>query len=173
MDRITLYLTPIIILVICALLSTTTFAESERPPAFTGLKSVYVDAPLLDPEVEEGGMNSRQLKKDLERRLKSAGIQVLSDDAYNRFKFSKGYPMARLNISISYGKMTSEGLDFYALTVQAMQQVFLAHKTSIKMWTPTWEVKKMIVGSSPADIQPHITEAVGLFVKDYLSENSP
>lgn len=139
---------------------------------FQGLKSVYVYVNPIDPKTEQKGIVASQLRKETEQQLKKAGIEVLSDEEFNRFKMSLKYPLARLTLSVSMDEILTEdtALDISNITVEVQQAVFLGRKATISMFATTWERNQISFGGS-AEVQGKMRAFVTEFISAYTAAN--
>jgi hypothetical protein len=154
------------------LTSFATMAADDSRVMFQGLKCVYVQVNPIDFNTEQKGIVASQLREETERQLKKAGIEVLSDEEFNRLKISLKYPLARLVLSVSINEILSEGtaLDVSDITVEVQQAVQLGRNATISMFATTWERNQISLGGS-AEIQGKIRAFVAEFISAYTSAN--
>ena len=147
-------------------------AAEDSQTMFQGLKSVYVHVNPIDRKTEEKGIVASQLRNETERQLKKAGIEVLSDEEFNRFKMSLKYPLARLTLSVSMDEIFADdtALDVSSITVEVQQAAFLARKATISMFATTWERNQISFGGS-AEVQGKMRAFVAEFIAAYTSAN--
>jgi hypothetical protein len=139
---------------------------------FRGLKSIYVNVNAIDPKTKEKGITASKLRKDTEQQLKKAGIDVLSDEEFNRFKISLKYPLARLTLSVSMEEILADdtAFDVSHITVEVQQAVFLGRNARISMFATTWERNQISFGGS-AEVQEKIRLFVAEFISAYTAAN--
>ena len=147
-------------------------AAEGSPAMFQGLQSVYVHVNPVDSKTQQKGVDARQLRKETERQLKKAGIEVLSDEDFNRLKISLKYPLARLMLSVSMDEIFSEGiaLDVSHITVEVQQAAFLGRNARVSMFATTWERNQISFGGS-AEVQGKMRAFVAEFISAYTSAN--
>ena len=146
-------------------------ADNSRA-MFQGLSSVYVQVKPLDSKTEQRGVVASQLRKETEQQLKKAGIQVLSDEEFNRLKISLKYPLARLMLSVSMDEIFTEdaALDVSNITVEVQQAVFLGRNARVSMFATTWERNQISFGDS-TEVQGKMRAFVAEFISAYTSAN--
>jgi hypothetical protein len=149
-----------------------TMAADDSRMMFEGLKCVYVQVNPIDFNTEQKGIVASQLREETERQLKKAGIEVLSDEEFNRFKISLKYPLARLVLSVSINEIPAEStsLDVSDITVEVQQAVQLGRNATISMFATTWERNQISLGGS-AEVQGKIRAFVAEFITAYTSAN--
>lgn len=158
---------PLIILAV-AISCTSLFAQ-EDISTLEGLKGIYVETPDLDSPMRQKGLNAGRLKTDIEKQLKGAGIPVLSSKDYDRLKRSPRYPLALLESEISVAEIPNVNLQLYSIKVRLSQFAFLARKPTIKIWSTTWERRKILGAAGPEFVKEKLTGAVDEFVNDFHS----
>lgn len=149
-----------------------TIAADDSREMFQGLKSVYVQVKPIDFNTEQKGIVASQLREETEQQLKKAGIEVLSDEEFNRLKMSLKYPLARLVLSVSINEIHTEDttLDVSNITVEVQQAAQLGRKAKISMFATTWERNQISFGGS-AEVQGKIKAFVAEFITAYTSVN--
>lgn len=147
-------------------------AAQDSPTMFQGLKSVYVQVNPIDSKTEQKGISAGRLRKYTEQQLINAGIQVLSDEEFDKFKISLKYPLARLMLSVSMEEIFIEdaALNVSNITVEVQQAVQLGRKATISMFATTWERNQIMFGGS-AEVQGKIRAFVAEFISAYTSAN--
>jgi hypothetical protein len=149
-----------------------TMAAEDSHAMFQGLKSVYVYVNPVDSKTEQKGIVASQLRKETEQQLRKAGIEVLSDEEFNRFKISLKYPLARLMLSVSMDQIFTEGtaIDVSNITVEVQQAVFLGRNARVSMFATTWERNQISLGGS-AEVQGKMRAFVAEFISAYKAAN--
>ena len=103
-----------------------------------GMQSLYVAVEEIQPNVvkygKKIGLTSEQIKKDVEIKLKTAGIKALSK---NEWLITPGRPMLYLNINFhEYEKYWYA----YDIKLEISQIVFLERNLLIKTMANTWSI---------------------------------
>jgi hypothetical protein len=90
----------------------------ESSETLRGVTPVYVVIEGITPELEQNGMNTKQLKKDVERQLRKAGIDVITK--LEGREFAESFPAGlyvRIN-SLKSGMLKSGfDIDYYAISI--------------------------------------------------------
>jgi hypothetical protein len=139
-------------------------SEVERA-SLTGLTNLSVVVEDLAAVAGKSGLVGATLQADVERRLRQAGISVISDsDAYLYVRVTVGDPGGSLPLA-------------YVVDVSLMQTVTLPRglKTRTPLQCPTWWVNNLGM-SGPDRLRMVVTDRVGefadQFVRAYRSVNS-
>ncbi len=139
-----------------------------------GLKGVEVLIEELKPELENFNLTMIQIQADVESKLRSAGIQVLSKEENEKFQSSR---KPYLYIKISSCKIPSrrESVAFN-IGIALNQQVVLRGHSDVKkncFFAPTWYTS--VVGAAGWQGRPEILDLVkdltDKFVNAYLTAN--
>jgi hypothetical protein len=140
---------------------------TAKPGSLGGLKGVGVVVELLSPEIENEGLRTRDVKKDVEIRLRQAGIAVLTEEELLK---APGTP------SLSVWLMGSKtGTELYAcsIRVELSQTVILERAPSIHAISPTWNITSFgFVGMNALrSIRNYLNGPLDSFISAYLAEN--
>lgn len=137
-----------------------------------GIKSIYL---LIEPvarEVEKEGLTTRQLRSDAEKKLQKAGIKLLSEEEYDKYKTVRSYPMARFEVLTDVQEVKdTKGLRIYNIIVQIRQVVWLGRKPIVNFAGTTWRTQEFGYTWSLDVVRDKVKEAVGQFITAYLSVN--
>jgi hypothetical protein len=149
-------------------------AEHYESPTATlnGIQTIYVSVtPIENPGAVEAGMDENLIKALVEQQLRQAGISLLSQEDYDRYKMTLKYPLATLEIRVTVHEL--EGMDdaVVDLSVRVMQVAFLARKAIVQINAPSWESREIGVGNNPNFIEEALKKNVKLFIHDYFSAN--
>ena len=134
-----------------------------------GLAGVGVLVEELPGEVEVEGLTRNQLQKDMESRLRGAGIKVLTREECQK---TPGEPYLYINVNVNIAKTES---DVYPYSIDAVliQKVSLLRNPKLTTYAVTWSsggvgsIAKEIVGQLAGNVEG----IVDLFIKAFLSEN--
>jgi len=134
-----------------------------------GLKGVGVLVEKLPPEIEQEGLKRDQLQMDVESKLRTAGIKVLTrEEALN----TPGEPFLYININVNIAKTESD-IYPYSIDLLLIQKVSLLRDPKLTSYAITWSTGG--VGSIGKTIVRELGESVEAmvdgFVKAYLDEN--
>jgi len=134
--------------------------------SLSGFKGVGVVIEDIDPAIEREGFTAGQIHKDVEEKLRTAGIKILSETELTK---SPGMPYLYVNI------FTFKDEDIYAyhITLELKQMVSLVRKAAVKQSVATWKISGG--GTVGAQKLPTIRTAVGeyinAFIKAYFAAN--
>lgn len=134
-----------------------------------GLKGVGVIIEDLPAEVEKAGLLKSQLQVEVEFKLRSAGIKVLTREECLK---TPGEPYLYINININTSK-TESSIFPYTIDAMLIQKVMLLRDPDKITYAVTWSIGG--VGSVDKSILPslrmNVEEVVDKFIYAYLSEN--
>jgi hypothetical protein len=150
-------------------LSSPAVAQDYELPLKTldGLKGVYVSIEPLDPEIKGAGLTENQLKMDVERKLRKAGIKVLTKQEWSK---TPGRPAFWVRI----GNARLESNHFFYIIVGLIQDVNLSRAPSFQTSAPTWYISSGIAttGGKLAELcRRTVKEMTDVFINQYLSVN--
>jgi Cdc6-like AAA superfamily ATPase len=134
-----------------------------------GLKGVGALVEKLPPEVEQEGLKRDQLQMEVESKLRTAGIKVLTkEEAFN----TPGEPFLYININVNIVKTESD-IYPYSIDLLLIQKVSLLRDPKLTSYAITWSTGG--VGSIGKQIVSQLAESVekmvDVFIKAYLAEN--
>lgn len=145
-------------------LTAAAFVTGEKG-TLRGLKGVEVVIELSGDESGRGGLTASQLQKDVELRLRNAGIPVLRREER---EVAPGRPYLYVDVLIRKARM---GFYMFSITVQLKQEVILKRKASAETSVATWEAGSMGYTYYSQEIHIRVVKRVDEFINDYLSEN--
>jgi hypothetical protein len=133
------------------------------------LMGVGVLVEKLPQEVEQEGLKRDQLQMEVESKLRTAGIKVLTkEEAFN----TPGEPFLYININVNVAKTESE-IYPYSIDLLLIQKVSLVRDPKQTTYAVTWStggvgsIGKPIVGQLGESVEA----MVYVFIKTYLAEN--
>jgi hypothetical protein len=135
----------------------------DRRRSLKGIVGFYVSIDNLDSAVEKEGLTTNQIRSDIELRLKTAGIQVLTKEQASQIP---GKPQLRIDLMIA-GK---QGLYPYALDIASHQMVRLDRDPSIIVDATTWSIGSAGI-SDLAGIRDMVRENMDEFIKAWQTVN--
>jgi len=134
-----------------------------------GLKGIGVLVEQLAPEVENGGLSKDQLQKNVEAKLRAAGIKVLTREECAK---TPGEPNLYINVNVNIAKTESD-IYPYSLDLLFIQKVSLLRDQKITSYAVTWSTGG--VGSISKELLNDLRESVGdvveVFIKACQAEN--
>jgi hypothetical protein len=155
----------VFLIVAFLLLPRISLALTPDQKALVGLEAVQVVVEGPGPEAERLGLSKNQIKTDVERRLRKAGVRVLTNQEQVE---TPGAPHLYIKIDAIINKI---GIFAYSASVDLIEIVTLF--TGETAFATVWE--KGEAGSvwlnNINQIQPRINRLVDRFTKDYLAAN--
>jgi Cdc6-like AAA superfamily ATPase len=134
-----------------------------------GLKGIGVLVEKLPSEVEHEGLKRDQLQMEVESKLQTAGIKVLTkEEAFN----TPGEPFLYININVNVAKTESD-IYPYSIDLLLIQKVSLLRDPKLTSYAITWStggvgsIGKQIM----SQLQENVEGMVDVFIKAYLAEN--
>jgi hypothetical protein len=146
--------------------TSTSYALTLDQKALVGLEGVQVVVEGPGPEAERLGLSKNQIKTDVERRLRKAGVRVLTNQLEQ--EETPGTPHLYVKISANINKI---GVFAYSINVDLVKIV--TRFTGETAFATVWEKGEAgSVGLNNINqIQPRISSLVDSFINDYLAAN--
>ena len=143
---------------------------SDKRDTLRGLKEISVLVEYLPDDVEREGLNREHLQRDIEVRLRQAGLHVLTiSEVANSpgapYLYVAVYPITGLSVTVNT----------YAVALTLKQLVQLSRNPNTELFATTWEGPihfSSLSDSRVLDIRSRIFESVGRFIVDYRDVNS-
>jgi hypothetical protein len=134
-----------------------------------GLKGIGVLVEKLPLEVEQEGLKRDQLQMEVESKLRTAGIKVLTKE--ESFK-TPGEPHLYININVNIAKTESD-IYPYSIDLLLIQKVSLLRDPKLTSYAITWSTGGVGSIGKPIlnQLRENVEEMVEVFVKAYLAEN--
>jgi hypothetical protein len=134
-----------------------------------GLKGIGVVVERLPPEIEGGGLSIDQIQKDVEAKLRAAGIKVLTKEECAR---TPGEPNLYINLNVNIAKTESE-IYPYSLDLLFIQKVSLLRDQKIMSYGVTWSTAGVgsITKTMVSQLRESVREILDIFIKAYRAEN--
>jgi hypothetical protein len=134
-----------------------------------GLREVSVLVEYLPDDVEREGLTQEHLKRDIEMRLRQAGLRVLE---LSEIANSPGAPY----LYVAVYPITGPSVNFnaYAIGLTLKQLVQLSRSPTTEFFATTWEGPAplgSLIAPNVLDIRGRISDAVGRFIIDYQAVN--
>ena len=143
---------------------------ADKRDTLRGLKEVSVLVEYLPDDVEREGLNREHLQRDIEVRLRQAGLHVLTISEVANLP---GAPYLYVAVYPIIGP--SINVNTYAVALTLKQLVQLSRNPSTELFATTWEGPihlSSLSDSRVLDIRSRIFDAVGRFIVDYRDVNS-
>jgi len=156
------------LIVACAFL-TPAFADDARynRASLHGIKGIYVSVEKLDPEIERAGLTIKQIRSDVDAKLRGAGIKVMPREAWFE---APGSPYLYVNANVLKLRETGEYL--YSIRIAFKQNVYLVRDAVEVLGATTWSAGNIIgITGKVNKIRDSIKNRVDEFINAYLSMN--
>ena len=143
---------------------------ADKRDTLRGLKENSVLVEYLPDDVEREGLNREHLQRDIEVRLRQAGLHVLTISEVANLP---GAPYLYVAVYPIIGP--SINVNTYAVALTLKQLVQLSRNPSTELFATTWEGPihlSSLSDSRVLDIRSRIFDAVGRFIVDYRDVNS-
>ena len=143
---------------------------ADKRDTLRGLSEISVLVEYLPDDVEREGLNREHLTRDIEVRLRQAGLHVLT---ISEVANSPGAPY----LYVAVYPVTSPSVNFtgYAVALTLKQLVQLSRNPTTELFATTWEGPMHFGSLNDAKvlgIRSKIFDAVGRFIVDYRDVNS-
>lgn len=125
-----------LVLGLVAAITSVSTATADNPwqrPALQGLTAVGVMIEGVSQELEQDGVTESHLQTDVERRLRKAGIRVLTEAEWQQTPES---PYLYVRVTAA---RRAYGLYGYAISLHLKQMVVLGRDADIQLFAATWE----------------------------------
>ena len=141
----------------------------DKRETLRGLAEVAVLVEYLPDDVEREGVSREQLTRDIEGRLRQAGLRVLT---ISEIANSPGAPY--LYVAVHQITGASANSTTYAIGLTLKQLVQLSRDPPTEFFATTWEgpaPPSWLSAPRVLDIRTRISEAVGRLIIDYQAVN--
>ena len=174
MDTNKFGITVALVTLLALVLSAPTSALGEPNPGLEGITSIYVQVlPHDGPRDHQKEMEGYRLRYEVERLLSQAGMKILSEEEFQKFLPSRGYPLALVELRTKTVPVPVKDLDVmvFTVTLKLRQSVMLARKPIVKVLAPTWELSDTGAAKGLATVKERAMTAVAGLVRDLQSSN--
>ena len=139
-------------------------ALTDRQMSLSGIEAVYVFVQGLSEETKEAGLTQEQIQREVERKLKQAGIRAVSEEEGLKLA---GNPVLYVNISAP--KRRREAAFVYHIDIGILQKVSLVREPEIRTLATTWNKGRL--GYCPAkSLVESVGETVGYLMNEFLAD---
>jgi hypothetical protein len=143
---------------------------ADKRDTLRGLREVSVLVEYLPDDVEREGLSREHLTRDIEVRLRQAGLRVLT---ISEIANSPGAPYLYVAVYPITGP--SVNLNAYAIGLTLKQLVQLSRNPTTEFFATTWEgpaPPSLLSAPRVLDIRTRISDAIGRFIIDYQAVNT-
>ncbi len=142
---------------------------ADKRDTLRGLREVSVLVEYLPDDVEREGLSREHLTRDIEVRLRQAGLRVLT---ISEIANSPGAPYLYVAVYPITGP--SVNLNAYAIGLTLKQLVQLSRNPTTEFFATTWEgpaSPSSLSAPRVLDIRARVSDAVRRFIIDYQAVN--
>ena len=142
-------------------LSTVAYAQSYRASNLTGITQIGVTIEDLDSEAEKAGLHGSDIQRDVELKLRMAGIKVVA-----------GSPLPWLYVRVTV-VLNPDGHAAASIEEQFNDSALLSRNGSGAS-VITWSKCNVYLGGVqrlPNDVRSAVKDLVDAFINDWLSVN--
>ena len=143
--------------------------EERRVDTLRALPGVYFIVEPVSREAQRDGLSTEMLVRDVELRLRQAGVHLLSENEWAR---APGRPFLYIRVSL----VKSGSHYVYHLGMQLLQRVRLERYQELpSVQVPTWSAPEeigMLDANRLEDIRTYVLDQLALFIRAYLTVNA-
>lgn len=163
MNKVKLLITFMVVLLI---LSSTGWGvdSDDSIKSLQGIKGVMVVISDIKPEFEKGGLTKKHIQKDVELKLRMAGLKVLS---WGERSKTPGMPYISV---VPYIIKTASGMYVFNVTLSLAQRIYLERNSKL-ITAATWDYLATGFTQNLDDIRSKIKDLVDIFLNEWLSVN--
>jgi hypothetical protein len=141
--------------------------DEDTRPTLRGFPGVYVVVEPLNPQIERDGLTTDQVQRDMELKLRTAGIKVLSKEEFQK---TLGKPYLYVNVNISPLRTQITRYIFY-IRLEFNQEVSLVNSPMTVVPAGTWSAGGWGIDFSLENIRDILKNQVEKFANAYLAVN--
>ncbi len=156
------------VLVSLGLAATARGVKAEDRQILAGISGIQV---LVDekigPEAERAGLTWEALQKDVELRLRQAGVRVMT---MKESLFVPGIPFLYLNVTTR----EDPGLYTFCLKLELMERIRVDRIPSVDLYGRTWKGQGRLVtvgADNLRHVRENVRDMVDAFISEYLAAN--
>lgn len=139
---------------------------AKERATLAGLGGVHVIVEDLHDDLKRGGLSETILRTDVELRLRSVGIRVMTETEHLAVRYAAF-------VHVAVAGLQAQPLAGYVATVNVslMQHVRLERDQSIRILAATWSATELVTGPSTEIIRRSVRDLVDGFANAYLAAN--
>jgi hypothetical protein len=144
--------------------------DSADRESLRGVTGVEVVVEPLDIEIEQFGLHTETLQRDIKQRLHKTGVRVLTER--ERLAAPNGV-LLTIRMDAVHDRISRY---FYSIDLFVSRKVRLESQPDSELSAVTWRKTgtiKTIADDNVKHIETQILQKVDLFIKDYLAVNFP
>jgi hypothetical protein len=141
--------------------------DADTRPTLRGFSGVYVVVEPLSPQIEREGLTTDRLQKEIEARIRTAGVKVLSKEEFLK---TLGKPYLYVNVGISILRTQITRYIFY-IRLEFNQEVSLVKTPESIVPAATWSTGGWGIDFNLENIRDVLKNQVEKFIDAYLAVN--
>lgn len=131
------------------------------------IRGLHVLVEDLTSPTREAGFSKKKILKDVEAKLRLAGIRSLTQDQHFRVK---GQPYLYVALS-ALQNPSADNLIVYYLNLELVQNVLLERDTKILVDAPTWSINKIGATHRRKQVRNELKDFMDRFLTAFQSAN--
>ncbi len=156
------------VLVLTGLSSPAHAIDSEfSRQSLKGIKALHVLVEDLTRPTRQTGFTKEKIARDVETRLRLAGIRTLTQDQHLRVK---GQPYLYVAVSALHNPSADNLIVFY-FNIELVQNVLLERNTGILVDAPTWSINKIGATHRIKQVKDELKDFIDRFISAYQTAN--
>jgi len=132
-----------------------------------GIRGLHVLVEDLTEPTRETGFRKQKIEKDVETKLRVAGIRSLTQDQHLRVE---GQPYLYVAVS-ALQNPSADNLIVYYFNVELIQNVLLERDSTVLVDAPTWSINRIGATHRTKQVKDELKDFVDRFISAYLSVN--
>jgi hypothetical protein len=137
--------------------------------SLAGIPSIYVQVADVTGDLANAGLTTATLQTDVELRLRSAGIRVLSTSEYQALPGNFYLSLEVIGLRARTG---GEGIGYMAAVVLTfVQDIHLDRRPGLSLPGGTWTYCGLAAGATTEVIRNQVRDQADLFANAYLTAN--
>jgi hypothetical protein len=164
-----------VVVILSLILASVCHAHEGENAVLTGLKYVVVSMSDLKPEIEKDGLKKSQLQADVELKLRTVGIDVLSIEA----GLQKAAPLFHTEINIikttvpiACGEVQKDIIMYSGVIMIQLKEPVKVIRTATSEGVTTWSQYVFGATGQVSDIRNRLKSIMDDFVKAWLYSNT-
>ena len=141
------------------------FALDDELLSLRGLTELFVLIEIEEPEIEKDGLTRGEIQRDTEKRLREAGINILSKQEWLRKKEG-----AYLYVNVNARK-SGYGVYINGINLELVQKVLLVRNAKTEVFATTWSRQLLGHGGYLERIRYSIQDMVDMFLISWKKAN--
>ena len=124
-------------------------------------------------EASQKGLTKEAILNDVEIKLRTAGMEVISDDVFNNAKHAEKIKVMSLQVYVHIVPAMENSIFVYDIDVSGLQNGFLERDELIAGSFITWQTGYfgIITSDHVIEVRNKIIDQIDIFLNAYLSVN--